>query len=35
VLLIEAFLTEAVEAISAADLCPAFMASIADWLKSE
>ncbi len=34
-LLIEAFLTEAVEAIAAEDLCPAFLASIADWLKTE
>ncbi len=34
-LLIEAFLTEAVEAIAAEDLCPAFLASIADWLKAE
>jgi len=33
-LLIEAFLTESVEAIAAADLCPAFLASIADWLKT-
>ena len=34
-LLIEAFLTEAVEAIAAEDLCPAFLASIADWLRTE
>ena len=34
-LLIEAFLTESVEAIAAADLCPAFLASIADWLKTD
>ncbi len=34
-LLIEAFLKEAVDAISAADLCPAFLASIADWLNTE
>ncbi len=33
--LIEAFLTEAVEAIAAEDLCPAFLASIADWLHAE
>jgi Fe-S cluster assembly protein SufD len=34
-LLIEAFLTESIEAIAAEDLCPAFLASIADWLKTE
>ncbi len=34
-LLIEAFLTESVEAIAAADLCPAFLASIADWLTTD
>ncbi|MDH3910509.1 MAG: SufD family Fe-S cluster assembly protein, partial [Rhodospirillales bacterium] len=33
-LLIEAFLTESIEAIAAEDLCPAFLASIADWLKT-
>ena len=33
-LLVEAFLSEAVEAISAEDLCPAFLASIADWLST-
>jgi Fe-S cluster assembly protein SufD len=34
-LLIEAFLSETVEAIAAEDLCPAFLASIADWLKTD
>jgi len=34
-LLVEAFLAEAVEAIAAEDLCPAFLASIADWLRTE
>ena len=33
-LLVEAFLAETVEALAAGDLCPAFMASIADWLKT-
>ena len=34
-ILVEAFLSETVEAIAAADLCPAFLASIADWLHQE
>ncbi len=33
-LLVEAFLSETVEALAAGDLCPAFLASIADWLKT-
>ena len=34
-LLIEAFLTETIETITVEDLRPAFLASIADWLKTE
>lgn len=33
-MLIEAFLSETVDAIAAEDLCPAFLASIADWLRA-
>ena len=34
-ILVEAFLSETIDAIAAEDLCPAFLASIADWLKTE